>query len=820
MDSTGWTRVKELFYEALDHDPKERADWLDRACPGDPELRTQVQALLASHERGGDFMEPPRFGSVSRLLSGEDEEEPKMEGKTLGPYVLARHLASGGMGEVYLAHRVDGLFEKSVAVKILKRGMETEEIIRRFEVERQFLASLEHPNIARLLDGGVTEGGRPYLVMEYIDGKPITRFCDDRKLSTAERLALFRDVCGAVHYAHRNLIVHRDLKPANILVSEDGVPKLVDFGVAKIVDGTGAEATRGALTEKTSRWMTYEYASPEQIRGDHVTTATDVYALGLILYEILTGHRPHRFRTLRPSDIERAICDEDPERPSRVILRTTERTHSDGSRWAITPASVSATRERPISALRRHLSGDLDNIVLKALRKDPDQRYSTPQALADDIRRHLGGFPVEARRPTVMYLATRFVRRNRLLVASAAAILLTLFAGVVATTWEARAAHQAEVRATIARQKAERVTDFFREMLSKADPAAALGRDLTVRELLDAAATDIEKEVADQPDVEADIRTTIGRTYATLGLYDKAVEHLSHALEIRERLRGVSRIDIVESRNQLGAVFLSQGRVADAERLFRESLELLRRSGNGDRPIVALTLNDLALALRSRGDFAAAQELYEKALAIEKRTLGGEDPEVAVTLNNLGGLMRVTGDLPSAEQFCREALEIRRKVLDPSHPLIAQSLDNLGVILHAQGKFEEAESYFREALALYRKVLPEGHPDLAVTLSNLGSLLARLGKPGDAEAALRECLEIRRNALPEGDMRTAMTIDRLAACLVAQRNYAAAEPLLLESLALAQSPGGSNSARASAAREKLASLYDAWGKPEAAARYR
>ena len=435
MNREEWNKVKDLFAAALEHAAEQRSVFLKQACGENKAVLEEVESLLSAHAAPGGLLasiEQPIFDSLI--------------GQRLGPYQIIREIGRGGMATVYLASRADDEFRKRVAIKLLAHGLIAEELVLRFRNERQTLAALEHPNIVRLLDGGTADDGLPYLVMDYVEGLPIDEYCDSRKLSTSELLMLFRTICGAVHYAHQNLIVHRDLKPANILVTSAGVPKLLDFGIAKLLNPE--LSTQMLLRQANMRAMTPEYASPEQVRGIPVTTTTDVYSLGVLLYELLTGHRPYHLKRYTPAELEHAICEVEPEKPSTAATRPEQIVDPDGTtQTVLTPEEVSRVREGIPEKLRRRLSGDLDNIVLMALRKEPQHRYTSVEQFSEDIRRHLEGLPVSARQPTITYRVSKFVRRHQAGVASATLLVLTLIGGIVSTAREAHVARTEKARA-------------------------------------------------------------------------------------------------------------------------------------------------------------------------------------------------------------------------------------------------------------------------------------------------------------------------------------------------------------------------------------
>ena len=488
MPTTGehWRRVKEIFDAAADLGPSERGALLDKSCDDDTALRREVESLLHSDASADGFIESP-VAEVPRDMIDRDGEEKFAIGRQFGAYKILREIGRGGLGSVYLAARADEQYEKQVAIKLVRRGLDTEDILRRFRNERQILAQLDHPNIARLIDGGTTDQGLPYFVMEYVEGETILAYCDARNLATAERLKLFRKVCAAVTYAHQNLVIHRDLKPSNILVGSDGEPKLLDFGIAKVLSAETNESF--TLTMPALRVMTPEYSSPEQINGGNITTTSDVYSLGVLLFELLTGEQPYCLKSRTPDAIAHAVTAQEPTPPSTAISRDQK------------------SQVRNLKSLR----GDLDNIVLMAMRKEPARRYASVAQLSEDIRRHLEGLPVIARKDTVGYRTVKFVRRNKIGVVAAALILCALIAGIVSTAWQARrAVMQARIaaeqrdRAEKQAAKAGRVTTFLQNVLGFSDPSWASSnpnrkRDATISEALIEAQHRAEKELLTNP---------------------------------------------------------------------------------------------------------------------------------------------------------------------------------------------------------------------------------------------------------------------------------------------------------------------------------
>ena len=744
MTTELWQQVKQILGDALERPPEARPAFLTSACKGDDRLRHEVDMLLDAYQQAeaenalGTALFDRRL--VQEALADVDDEDAGTSGQAgqrVGPYRLVEEIGRGGMGSVYRAERDDGLFEQEVAVKLVRRGLESLTLQRRFEQERQILAHLRHEGIARLFDGGVTGEGQPYLVMEYIEGLPLTEYANRYRLSTEQRISLFRDVCAAVHYAHQNLVIHRDLKPGNILVTDVGrAPggdprvKLLDFGIARLIESEGAGAL--PLTRTGMRVMTFEYAAPEQIRGEPVTTATDVYALGILLYELLTGQRPYDVSGLSPSEIERVICTAKPERPSTAVTRPDE-------------------AEQPLTP-RRRLRGDLDNIVLKALRKEPKRRYTSVAELSDDLRRYLAKLPVKARTDTVGYRTAKFARRHRWGVAAALLLFLSLVSGLAATAWQAQQAMQERDRAQAEAAKAERINQFLQDMLTSANPYGEGERDVTVLEVLQRASLQLDTALADQPDVRAAALTSLGTTYLGLGRLSEAEGHLREALALRQSVLGPDHPDVGETTTQLANTLRDQGRYAEADSLLRRVIAINMAHVGELHEDYATALSDLATLLVTEGDeqrLAEAESLQRRALAIDEELFGETHQKVAVDLGNLATLRGLRGDDEEAELFYRRALAINREVFGEGHPTTLTDLNNLAVVLAQAGRLAEAESMLREVLALRRRSLGEAHPHVANTLLLLGQIQQMQDDNAEAAVFYQDALAILEQLLPE-----------------------------------------------------------------------
>ena len=629
MDKNRLELIRNIFDEVAGLSAEDREQALSLKCGNDTELKNEVLSLLQSVDSPDDFLELPSQTDEEKQLNKNDP----FIGKHIGPYLIEGEAGVGGMGIVYAGKRDDKSFEQKVAIKILKHGFTSSYFLKRFFRERQTLANLQHPNIARLLDGGSTDDGLPYLVLEFIDGDSITEYCDKNKLTIKERLELFRIVCSAVQYAHQNLVIHRDLKPGNILVDKNGKPKLLDFGIAKLLDEDLEDESEG-LT-RTGVWhLTPDYASPEQIKGGQITTASDIYSLGILLYQLLTGHQPYKITTKTPVAINNTLSEVALKKPSDKIIDTEEIKASDGTIEIISPETVSILRKEKSEKLKQHLQGDLDNIILKAISKEPQRRYASVEQFSEDIRRHLIGLPVIARSDTVGYRVSKFITRHKLGVAFTAAFILFLIISVIGIRIQANIAATERDKATIETKKLSRVNKFLQGMLSSVDPGK-IGRDVKVYDVLEQASKDIETELKDQPEIEAEIRETIGNTYTNLGEYKQAKIHLTKALELNEKIYGSESPEVAGSLHDLALYYhwLSDFQIADS--LYKKSVDIYRRILTEPTQSMSDAITDYALLQNDLGNYKKADTLLRNSLEIVIKINGDSSIEAATVMNDL-----------------------------------------------------------------------------------------------------------------------------------------------------------------------------------------
>jgi eukaryotic-like serine/threonine-protein kinase len=678
-------------------------------------------------------------------------EDPQTA-RHLGPYRVLRELGRGGMGVVYLAERDDGQFRRRVAIKVVRSGFDDGHIQRRFLAERQILASLSHPNIAQLLDGGVTDGQLPYLVMEYVDGLPITDYCDKHRLGIDARLRLFLEVCDAVQHAHQNLVIHRDLKPANIVVDSAGRVKLLDFGIAKLLNPSFAPA-EAPLTRLDQRAMTLDYASPEQVRGEALTTASDVYSLGVILYELVSGHRPYRVTTSSPEEVVQVVCKRDPDRPSSRITQVETVRLENGSELRITPDAVSASRDGSAERLTRQLRGDLDAIVMMALRKEPGRRYGSAGTLREDIERYFTQQPVTARQGSRRYHAARFLRRRRLEVTAAALVAGALLAGAGLSLRQAAVARQERDRAAAALAQAEEVTAFVMELFRSGgpDPSRPPG-DVSVRDLLQRGVARVDA-LAEQPAVQARLLGVIGQMQHNLGAFGDAARLLERAVAIQRKLPEPAML--AETLLQLSWVYRSNGEIERARQVVQEVLEIRRRVFPPDAPEVADAVYELGFVAPTNHELG---ERYRESLAILQRT--GARPELQLRLlTGVATSLRRDGRFSEAVAADRYALEYARREFGPTHFRTGFAMVHLADQLRdLENDLRGAEQLYREGFDLVQRARGANHVDMIHPLEGLGHLQVRLGRHVEAERLHRQIVQIRMSAFGERHPAVALTL--------------------------------------------------------------
>lgn len=788
MTPERWQRIRPILDRALELQGEERATFLRERCDDDAALRADVDTLLRAEARGGPPLDAPvaeyadalvaeladarsraEGGALGTGLGAASVEQPEFvpAGKRVGPWRIVRELGRGGMAIVYLAERADGAYEQQVALKLLQGGPQAADLVSRFERERQILASLEHRHIARLVDGGLTADGQPWFAMEYVEGEHIDRFCDRRRLTVEERLELFVQIARAVQAAHRALVVHRDLKPSNILVNAEGEPRLLDFGIAKPLD---TEASATAATG-TVLMLTPDYASPEQVRGAQATTASDVYQLGLLLYELLTGMRAQRVARRSSTELERVVIERTPPPPS-TAARTGDAAAARGD-----------ARRTTAPELARRLSGDIDAIILQALRKEPERRYGSAAELADDVRRHLASLPVTARPDFLWYRARKFVHRHALGMATAAGFVLLVAALVAFYTLRLQ---EERDQARIEAAKAQAAQDYLVELFEAADPAQARGETITVQEVVQRGIARLDEDLEAQPEVHVEMLKVLGRVEQGLGDFDLSTKLLEQALTGTRELRGEEHLDVAEAAALLGEAFRWSGEWDRAESLLREALTIRRRLIQGDDPDVAINIDRLARTIEMQGDLEEAETLYREALAMRERLFGESSDAVAANLNNLGWLLHEMGKMDEAEEALRRSLVIKEERLElPSpHPKIASNMSNLAVVLREQGKYGEAEHYFVQALEQERKLHGEDHPRFATALNNLALLHMDMARYGQAARLFRQVLENDRTQLGPEHAYVGVSLGYLAAALAEDGRSAEAAPLLEEMLAI------------------------------------
>ncbi len=759
MEKLGrWEQVSELFDAALKRDPADRDRFLSGVCGQDAALREEIESLLSAHARSDPLSTP--------AVAIEIAPEPRPL-ETIGPYRLIRKIGEGGMGQVWLAEQTEPL-SRQVALKLIRSEAFDDALLRRFRSERQSLALMDHPAIAKVFDAGATAGGQPYFVMEYVSGESITAYCDHKKLSIRERLELFLKVCEGVQHAHQKAIIHRDLKPANILVVEvDGkpAPRLIDFGLAKVVVPWAA-----GESASTAAWGiagTPGYISPEQAAGGDIDTRTDVYSLGVILYQLLTGSLPFDTEKSGKQPLDeslRQLREEDPPSPSARL--------GTDKKLAALAAPLRAIESRHLASL---LHGDLDCISLKALERDRARRYGTPSELAADITRYLNHEPVEARPASARYRLLKYARRHRMAVGVAASLVILLTGFAIVEAVQLRRITEERDRSARERDRANRIADFMTGMFKVPDPSEARGNQVTAREILDRASTQIETGLAKDPEMQAQLMYVMGKTYQGLGLYRESEAIFRDTLEIQQRALGPNSREAAKTLNDLGTSLMFDGAYAEAEKAHRQALEILQRTAGPQSVDTAKALNNLASALVREGHFTEAGDLYRQSLDIQEKLLGPRDPAILSPMSNLGVVEFDLGNYAEAERLDRETIALRRQISGPDHPETLKTMNNLATLFDHEGRLAEAEQLDREVLDARRRVLGPDHPDTLRSMFNLARIMTLEGQLQEAEKLDRTLLGARQRTLGPENVATLETVLTLAGILAEEDKSAEAE---------------------------------------------
>jgi eukaryotic-like serine/threonine-protein kinase len=749
MKKQRWEKVESILDTALTLAGETRKTYILEACSNDDDLLREIYELLDAIEKSeqSDFL-ATKTGREKMLMDDLSEisvsDEEELIGKEIGAFIITDQIGYGGMGAVFKAERAKGDFSQQVAIKILQNGLKARDSVHRFRMEQQILASLHHPNIAALYDGGVTANGLPFLVMEYVDGMPVDEYCDKHKLSLRERLILFKDICSAVQYAHSNLIIHRDLKADNIFVDSDGNVKVLDFGIAKLLDPQLSEAEL-LETRPGQKFWTPAYAAPEQVAGKQITTATDVYSLGVLLNKLLSGLYPFDLRDKPMSEIEQMVINTEPDPPSKIV-KSSEIT-----------AQLAGMRRLNPSQLVQELTGDLDAIVLKALRKEQDRRYVSIDPLLDDINRYLDGFPVQARPYTVTYKAEKFVKRNKALVFGSAAVFLSIITATILSVSFAIETKQAEERALAQAAEAERQTEiansvnlFLQQIIGQADPVTnPTGSDLTLLEAVELANNLVEESFSDQPEVETAVRYTLGVVDMNLGRLDRSIDQLNQALELSIATFGEAHRQTLGVRSQLGLVYVRNGSLEEAENVLMAGYEAALNAPREDWKESSMVLNQLGLVYLYRQDGASA-EPYLRASYDQKMEMSAEETSNKLTtLHNISGALMMQGKIEEATEIAQEVLERRIELRNGFHPEVAQSMNAVAYMLMQQDRFEEALPIRLQDLEMRQDLYDGDHPDLARAMHNLANLYHILGRYDEALPVQENAVAMWKRTLPE-----------------------------------------------------------------------
>jgi eukaryotic-like serine/threonine-protein kinase len=778
MKASRWESVKGLLHQAMQLAPEQRGRFLDEVCSSDVSLRAEVESLLvAGEDVRSSFMQSPPLGDglIGAVESGSGLQPGELFSER---FQLVRKLGEGGMGQVWLADQISPV-RRQVALKLIKAGMYDEAVVQRFQSERQSLAIMDHPAIAKVFDAGATAQGQPYFVMEYVPGLPITEYCDRKKRTIKQRLELFTQACEGVQHAHQKAIIHRDLKPANILVVEvDGkpVPRIIDFGLAKAT--TPRLDGESLFTQLGSFVGTPGYMSPEQAdpAGQDIDTRTDVYSLGVVLYVLLTGVLPLDTKQWQKQplvEVLRRLREEEPLRPSTKV--------STDPNNSTTTADARGTEPAHLVSLLR---GDLDWITMKALEKDRARRYGAPSELAADIRRYLNHEPVVARPASAGYRLRKYSQRHRVAVGVIAGLVLLLAGFFVLQALELRRITRERDRANRERDRATRITDFMTGMFKVSDPNEARGNSVTAREILDKASKEMGTGLAKDTEAQSQMMQVMASTYLNLGLYDRAHDVAKGALDARLSLLGPDDPKTLESMTQLGWILDRQGHYPEAEKLERQALADERRLLGVEQPLTLETMDHLAVIQQNQGHYDEEEKLEHEVIEVGTRALGPENEQILRAMNNLGLALVYQARYAEGEKEFRQLVDTGRRVWGPEHPRTVTAMGNLALAIQLQGRLAEAEPLYRENVAALRRVLGPDHPNTTVAMDALADLLNAEGRLADSEKLLRETVAIRMRTLGPEHLETLRSEYNLADTLVKEGHVHEAEGLQRQTLAI------------------------------------
>lgn len=720
MQNDRWKLVEDLLQSALELAPERRSEFLVESCEGDAALMSEINSLLTSHRRAGDFLETPAAEIAARAIADgavSSFAEP-LVGQVISHYRILKMVGSGGMGSVWLAERCDGRFDRKVGIKFIHLALLDAAGAERFKREGAILGKLSHPQIAELIDAGVTATGEPYLVLEFVEGQPIDEYCDQNKLGIDARIQLFLEVVGAVAHAHSNLIVHRDIKPSNVFVKRDGQVKLMDFGIAKVLADDGISPN---LTAEVGRVLTPHYAAPEQLNGDAITTATDVYLLGILLFELLTGQHPTGSGHQSPAELVRSITEGEARLASQTVASSKD-TNSAENR--------SATSEK----LQRLLRGDIDTIVAKSLKKKPEERYASATALAEDLRRYLRHEPITARPDNLSYRMRKYIRRHRAGVAVAATLVALLAGFAVMQAVQLR-------RITRERDRADRIADFMTGLFKVSDPNERVGETVTARDVLDKASKNIDASLSNDPGLRAQLMRVMGRAYLNLGLFTRAQALFDRSMQAGGSLDAQHDRSTLQAMHDLAWAMVQQGQLAEAEKLARTTLDLQKQVLGPDHSDTLGTMGELAFVLCQEGNCEEAVRINRQVLEKQKRSLGPDHYYTLVTMDNLAGMLHDAGHLDEAMAVQRDSLERHMRALGPSNIGTINATLNFADLQRDTGQVDAAMQTLNGLLDTERRVLSPDQGEIAMTRYDLATVLVRKGRTGEALALLDQVVD-------------------------------------------------------------------------------